>query len=220
MKFFLDTANVDEIREAVSLGVISGVTTNPSIIAREGRNFKEVVLEICSIIEDGIGGGPISVEVVSLEAEGMVKEALEISKWNPNIVIKIPMIWEGLKAVKVLSSQGIKTNVTLVFSPSQALLAARAGATYVSPFVGRFTDISQDGIKLISDISEIFRMHDINTQIIAASIRTPMDVVNAAKAGADIATVPYKVLQQMTKHPMTDAGIKKFLEDWQKVPKN
>ncbi|MGB9976720.1 fructose-6-phosphate aldolase [Thermovenabulum sp.] len=214
MKFFLDTANINEIKEAVSLGVICGVTTNPTLIAKEGRDFKETILEITSLID-----GPISAEVISLDAEGMVKEALEISSWHPNIVIKIPMTWEGLKAVKELSKKNVKTNVTLIFSPNQALLAARAGATYVSPFVGRFTDISQDGIALITDIADIFSLHDIKTEIIAASIRTPMDVVNAAKAGADIATIPYKVLEQMVKHPMTDLGIKKFLEDWEKVPK-
>ncbi|MCR4431420.1 MAG: fructose-6-phosphate aldolase [Tepidanaerobacteraceae bacterium] len=214
MKFFLDTANVNEIREAASLGVIYGVTTNPTLVSKEGRDFKETILEITSIVD-----GPISAEVVSLEAEGMVKEALEIAAWHPNIVIKIPIIWEGLKAVSQLSKKGIKTNVTLVFNPNQALLAARAGATYVSPFVGRFTDISQDGIALISDIAEIFSIHDIHTQIIAASIRTPMDVIAAAKAGADIATVPYKVLQQMVKHPLTDIGVERFLEDWKKVPK-
>ncbi|RKL61966.1 fructose-6-phosphate aldolase [Thermoanaerobacteraceae bacterium SP2] len=214
MRFFLDTANVNEIREAASLGVIYGVTTNPTLVSKEGRDFKETIMEITSIVD-----GPISAEVVSLEAEGMVKEALEIAAWHPKIVIKIPIIWEGLKAVSQLSKKGIKTNVTLVFNPNQALLAARAGATYVSPFVGRFTDISQDGIALISDIAEIFSIHDIHTQIIAASIRTPMDVINAAKAGADIATVPYKVLQQMIKHPLTDIGVEKFLEDWKKVPK-
>ncbi|MGB9813412.1 MAG: fructose-6-phosphate aldolase [Thermovenabulum sp.] len=214
MRFFLDTANINEIKEAASLGVICGVTTNPTLIAREGREFKETILEITKIVD-----GPISAEVISLDAEGMVKEALEIASWHPNIVIKIPMTWEGLKAVKELSSKNIKTNVTLIFSPNQALLAARAGATYVSPFVGRFTDISQDGIALITDIADIFSLHDIKTEIIAASIRTPMDVINAAKAGADIATLPYKVLEQMIKHPMTDLGIKKFLEDWEKVPK-
>lgn len=214
MKFFLDTANINEIKEAVSLGVICGVTTNPTLIAKEGRDFQETILEITKLVD-----GPISAEVISLDAEGMVKEALEISSWHPNIVIKIPMIWEGLKAVKELSKKNVKTNVTLIFSPNQALLAARAGATYVSPFVGRFTDISQDGIALITDIADIFSLHDIKTEIIAASIRTPMDVINAAKAGADIATIPYKVLEQMVKHPMTDLGIKKFLEDWEKVPK-
>jgi transaldolase len=215
MKLFLDTANVNEIREAAALGVISGVTTNPTLIAKEGRDFKETILEITTIVD-----GPISAEVVSLDAQGMIKEAMEIASWHPNIVIKIPMTWEGLKAVKELGKNGVKTNVTLIFSPSQALLAAQAGATYVSPFIGRFTDISQDGIALVSDIVDIFTLHDIKTKVIAASIRTPMDVVNAAKAGADIATVPYKVLEQMVKHPLTDIGIQRFLEDWKKVSKN
>jgi transaldolase len=215
MKLFLDSANISEIREAASLGVIYGVTTNPTLIAKEGRDFKETIIQITDIVD-----GPISAEVVSLEAAGMVHEAVQISKWHPNIVIKVPMTWEGLKATNELSNKGIKTNVTLVFSPNQALLAARAGATYVSPFIGRFTDISQDGIKLVSDISEIFMYHDISTQIIAASIRTPMNVVDAAKAGAHIATVPFKVLKQMVKHPLTDIGVERFLEDWKKVPQN
>jgi len=214
MKFFLDTANVEEIREVASTGVICGVTTNPSLIAKEGRDFKETVLEITSIVD-----GPISAEVISLEAEGMVAEAVDIAKWHPNIVIKIPMTWEGLKAVKQLSDKGIKTNVTLIFNANQAIMAARAGATYVSPFIGRFTDIGQDGIALVSDIAEIYNFHDISTEIIAASIRTPMDVINAAKVGADIATVPYKVFKQMVKHPLTDSGIERFLEDWKTVPK-
>ncbi|NLC63665.1 MAG: fructose-6-phosphate aldolase [Thermoanaerobacterales bacterium] len=215
MKLFLDSANISEIREAASLGVIYGVTTNPTLIAKEGRDFKETIIQITDIVD-----GPISAEVVSLEAAGMVHEAVQISKWHPNIVIKVPMTWEGLKATNELSNKGIKTNVTLVFSPNQVLLAARAGATYVSPFIGRFTDISQDGIKLVSDISEIFMYHDISTQIIAASIRTPMNVVDAAKAGAHIATVPFKVLKQMVKHPLTDIGVERFLEDWKKVPQN
>ncbi|MGI6485873.1 MAG: fructose-6-phosphate aldolase [Tepidanaerobacteraceae bacterium] len=215
MKLFLDSANISEIREAASLGVIYGVTTNPTLIAKEGRDFKETIIQITDIVD-----GPISAEVVSLEAAGMVHEAVQISKWHPNIVIKVPMTWEGLKATNELSNKGIKTNMTLVFSPNQALLAARAGATYVSPFIGRFTDISQDGIKLVSDISEIFMYHDISTQIIAASIRTPMNVVDAAKAGAHIATVPFKVLKQMVKHPLTDIGVERFLEDWKKVPQN
>ncbi len=214
MKFFLDTANVDEIREAAATGIICGITTNPTLIAKEGRDFKETIIEITSIVD-----GPISAEVVSLEAEGMVREAEEIAAWHPNIVIKIPMTWEGLKAVNILSKKNIKTNVTLVFNPNQALAAARAGATYVSPFVGRFTDITQDGIALVSDIAEIFSLHDISTQIIAASIRTPMDVFESARAGADIATVPYKVLMQMIKHPLTDIGIERFLADWESVPK-
>ncbi|MDD4570132.1 MAG: fructose-6-phosphate aldolase [Tepidanaerobacteraceae bacterium] len=214
MKFFLDTANVDEIREAAATGVIYGITTNPSLIAKEGRDFKKTILEITSIVD-----GPISAEVISLEAEGMVKEAVEIADWHPNIVIKIPMTWEGLKATNELSKKNIKTNVTLVFNPNQALLAARAGATYVSPFIGRFTDITQNGITLVSDIAEVFNFHDISTEIIAASIRSPMDVFESAKAGADIATVPYKVLKQMIKHPLTDIGIERFLNDWKNVPK-
>jgi len=214
MKCVIDTANVDEIREAAATGIICGVTTNPTLVAKEGRDFRETILEITSIVD-----GPISAEVISLDADGMVKEAEEIAAWHPNIVIKIPMTWEGLKATSRLSKKNIKTNVTLVFNPNQALAAARAGATYVSPFIGRFTDITQDGIELVANISEIFTMYDIPTQIIAASIRTPMDVFEAARAGADIATVPFKVLQQMIKHPLTDTGIEKFLDDWKKVPK-
>lgn len=214
MKFFLDTANVDEIREAAATGIICGITTNPTLIAKEGRDFKETILEITSIVD-----GPISAEVISLDAPGMIREAEEIASWHPNIVIKVPITWEGLKAVSELSKKNIKTNVTLVFNPNQALAAARAGATYVSPFVGRFTDITQNGIELISNIADIYHLHGISTEIIAASIRTPMDIFNAAKAGADIATVPYKVLQQMLKHPLTDIGIERFLKDWEKVQK-
>ena len=215
MKFFLDTANVDEIREAAATGIISGVTTNPTLIAKEGRDFKETILEIASIVN-----GPISAEVISLDARGMVREDEEMASWHPNIVIKVPITWEGLKAVNQLSKKNIKTNVTLVFNPNQALAAVRAGATYVSPFIGRFTDITQDGIQLVSNIADIFHLHDISTEIIAASIRTPMDVYEAARAGADIATLPYKVLQQMLKHPLTDIGIERFLKDWETVPKN
>ena len=214
MKFFIDTANVGEIREAASTGIICGVTTNPTLISKEGRDFKETILEIASIVD-----GSISAEVISLESSGMVKEAVEISSWHPNIVIKIPATWEGLKAVNQLSKKGIKTNVTLVFNPNQALMAARAGATFVSPFVGRFTDITQDGVELISNIVKIFRLHNISTEVIAASIRTPMDVFEVAKVGADIATVPFKVLMQMINHPLTDAGINKFLKDWEQVTK-
>ncbi len=214
MKIFIDTANVDEIRQANDLGVVCGVTTNPSLIARSGRNFKEVVTEITSIVD-----GPISAEVVSLEADKMVEEALELSKIHKNIVIKIPMIAEGLKAVKALSKKGIKTNVTLIFNPTQALLAARAGATYVSPFMGRLDDISSNGSSLIAEIAEIFDIHGIDTEIIAASIRGPQDVTDAALNGAHIATIPYNVICQMTKHPLTDAGIEKFLKDWESVPK-
>lgn len=215
MKLFIDTANVEEIRKANDLGVICGVTTNPSLIAREGRVFKDVVTEITTIVD-----GPISAEVVSLEHEKMVEEALELAAIHKNIVIKIPMIEEGLKAVKILSEKGIKTNVTLIFSASQALLAAKAGATYVSPFVGRLNDISSRGNELVETIHNMFEKHGITTEIIAASIRSPEDVVDAALAGADIATIPYKIIVQMTKHPLTDAGIERFLKDWESVPKN
>lgn len=207
MKLFVDTANTDEIRKANDLGVICGVTTNPSLIAKEGRVFKEVVKEITSIVD-----GPISAEVISLDAENMIKEALELSGIHKNIVIKIPMTAEGLKAVSVLSKKGIHTNVTLIFSPSQALLAARAGASYVSPFVGRLNDISSDGNKLIENISKIFKLHGISCEIIAASIRSPEDVVDAALAGANIATIPYGVIVRMISHPLTDAGIEASLK--------
>ena len=216
MKLFIDTANVDEIRKANDMGVICGVTTNPSLIAKEGRDFIEVVKEITSIVD-----GPISAEVISLETEGMVKEALDLVEKinNPNLVIKIPMLPAGLAAVKQLTAKGIKTNVTLVFSAAQALLAARAGATYVSPFLGRLDDIGQDGMNLIEEITDIFEMHAIETEIIAASIRNPIHVIDAARLGADIATVPYKVIMQMTKHPLTDIGIERFLKDWESVQK-
>ena len=214
MRFFIDTANVDEIRKANDMGIICGVTTNPSLIAKEGRNFEEVIHEIASIVD-----GPISGEVKAstVDAEGMIAEGRQIAAIHPNMVVKIPMTEEGLKAVKVLSGEGIKTNVTLVFTAAQALLAARAGATYVSPFLGRLDDISMPGIDLIYDITEIFVMHDIETQIIAASIRNTIHAIDCAKAGADIATVPYKVLMQMVKHPLTDQGIAKFQADYRKV---
>lgn len=214
MRIFIDTANVNEIREANELGVISGVTTNPSLIAKEGRDFKKVVREITQIVD-----GPISAEVISLDAEEMVNEALELSTIHPNIVIKIPMCAEGLKATKKLSIIGIKTNVTLVFSASQALLAARAGATYVSPFVGRLNDISSDGNGLISQIAHIFDVHSIDTEIIAASIRGPEDAIAAAENGAHIATIPYKTILQMISHPLTDLGIERFLKDWEGMKK-
>ena len=210
MKLFIDTANVDEIRKANDLGVICGVTTNPSLIAREGKRFEDVIKEITTIVN-----GPISAEVVALDAEGMVREARELAAIHENIVIKIPITEEGLKAVKVLSAEGIRTNVTLIFSPAQALLAAKAGATYVSPFIGRLDDISDNGISVIDDISAIFEIHGIETEIIAASIRGPQDVVRAAKSGAHIATVPYKVLKQMISHPLTDKGIERFNKDWE-----
>lgn len=214
MKFFIDTANVEDIRKANDMGIICGVTTNPSLIAKEGRDFTEVIKEITSIVD-----GPISGEVKATTemAEGMIEEGREIAKIHPNMVIKIPMTIEGLKAVKVLSAEGIKTNVTLVFSTAQALLAARAGATYVSPFLGRLDDISMPGIDLIRDIMEVFQIHGIETEIIAASVRNPIHVIDCAKAGADIATVPYGVLAQMTKHPLTDQGIAKFQADYKAV---
>ncbi|MCH3964641.1 MAG: fructose-6-phosphate aldolase [Clostridium sp.] len=214
MKLFIDTANVDEIRKADEMGIICGVTTNPSLIAKEGRDFKEVVKEISTIVD-----GPISAEVVGLKYNEMVEEAKELVKIHKNIVIKIPMTIDGLKAVKILSKEGIKTNVTLIFSAAQALLAARAGASYVSPFLGRLDDIGANGIELVEQISSIFKIYNINTEIISASVRSPLHVINAAKAGSDIATVPYKVLIQMTKHPLTDIGIERFLEDWKTVPK-
>lgn len=214
MRFFVDTANVEEIRKANDMGIICGVTTNPSLIAKEGRDFGQVIEEIASIVD-----GPISGEVkaTTVDADGMVQEGREIAAIHPNMVVKIPMTMEGLKAVKVLHKEGIHTNVTLVFTAAQALLAARAGATYVSPFVGRLDDISMPGIALIEEIAEIFDIHQIETEIIAASIRNPIHVIDCARAGAHIATVPYKVLEQMTKHPLTDAGIEKFQADYKAV---
>ena len=210
MRFFIDTANIEEIKEANELGVICGVTTNPSLIAKEGRDFIEVVKEITTIVD-----GPISAEVISLDHKGMVEEADKLSKIHENIVIKLPMTLEGLKATKILSQKGIKTNVTLIFSATQALLAARAGATYVSPFVGRLDDIGQDGRSLIEEIVDIFNVNAIETKIIVESVRNPIHVAQAARMGADIATVPYKVITQMTKHPLTDKGIENFLKDWE-----
>ena len=212
MKLFIDSANVEEVRQAAEMGIISGVTTNPSLVAREGRDFRQVVMEICDLVD-----GPVSAEVISPDAPGMVQEAIDIAAWSPNVVIKVPMTVEGLKAVRELTAKGIKTNVTLVFSSNQALLAARAGATYVSPFVGRLDDISSDGCGVVAEIAAIFDMHDIDTQIIAASIRHPLHVTKAALAGADIATVPYAVLLQMVKHPLTDAGVARFIADWEKA---
>ena len=214
MKFFIDTANVDEIRKANDMGVICGVTTNPSLIAKEGRDFKKTIEEITTIVD-----GPISGEVkaTTVKAEDMIAEAREIAKIHKNMVVKIPMTVEGLKAVKVLSKEGIKTNVTLIFSANQALLAARAGATYVSPFIGRLDDISFDGLELIRTISDIFATHAIETEIISASVRHPIHVTECALAGADIATVPYNVIEQMTKHPLTDQGIEKFKKDYEAV---
>lgn len=209
MKLFLDTANVEHIKEANEMGVICGVTTNPSLIAKEGRDFNEVIKEITEIVD-----GPISGEVVSEDAEGMIKEGREIAAIHKNMIVKIPMTVEGLKAVKVLAREGIKTNVTLIFSANQALLAANAGATYVSPFLGRVDDISMDGMELVRTIAEIFEVHGINTEIIAASVRHPIHVIEAARAGAHIATVPYALVMQMVKHPLTDAGLEKFKADW------
>lgn len=214
MKFFIDTANVEDIKKANDMGVICGVTTNPSLIAKEGKNFNDVIKEITSIVD-----GPISGEVkaTTIKAEDMITEAREIAKIHKNMVVKIPMTVEGLKAVKVLSKEGIKTNVTLIFSANQSLLAARAGATYVSPFLGRLDDISTDGLELIRTIADIFATHDIDTEIISASVRHPIHVTECALAGADIATVPYSVIEQMTKHPLTEQGIEKFKKDYEAV---
>jgi transaldolase len=214
MKFFIDTADVKEIREAHDLGLVDGVTTNPSLIAKSGRKFKDVIKEIVSIVD-----GPISAEVISLDSPGMIKEAKELVKIHKNIVIKVPMTPEGLKATYALSSKGIKVNVTLIFTPMQALLAAKAGAAYVSPFVGRLDDISQDGMGIIEEIRTIFDNYGYQSEIIVASVRNPIHVLDSALIGADIATIPYSVIMQLAKHPLTDAGIKKFLDDWQNVPK-
>ncbi|HHY40482.1 MAG TPA: fructose-6-phosphate aldolase [Syntrophaceticus sp.] len=216
MEIYLDTANVDEIREAVNWGVITGVTTNPTLIAKEsGRDFHEIIKEICGLVQ-----GPVSAEAISLDVEGIIKEARELAALDPHIVIKIPVTENGLAAVKVLSSEGIRTNVTLVFSALQALLAARAGATYVSPFIGRIDDTGQDGSDVLSDIMDIFRNYRLETKVIAASIRHPRHVLEAARLGADIATVPFKVLKTMFRHPLTDRGIERFLADWEKVIKS
>ncbi len=212
MKLFIDTANIEEIREAAELGIICGVTTNPSLIAKEGRELSEVIKEITEIVD-----GPISAEINSEDAEGMIAEAKELAAIHKNIVIKIPITEEGLKATSRLAAMGIKTNLTLIFSPAQALLAARAGASYVSPFVGRLDDIAADGIDTVSEIAEIFAIHGIKTEIIAASIRSSANVTDAAMAGAHIATVPFKVLRQMLHHPLTDAGIEKFKADWSRA---
>ena len=214
MKLFIDTANINEIKEANSLGIIDGVTTNPTLIAREGRDFISVVKEICGIVD-----GPISAEVVSLKSPEMVAEARSLARIHKNVVIKIPVIPEGLKATKILSQEGVKTNLTLCFSAMQALLAAKAGATYISPFIGRLDDISATGMDLIRDIKTIFVNYGLKTEIIVASVRHPLHVLEAAKIGADIATVPYNVLMALIKHPLTDIGIDRFLKDWQNVPK-
>ncbi|NLU49060.1 MAG: fructose-6-phosphate aldolase [Syntrophomonadaceae bacterium] len=212
MRIFIDSANIEEIREINDMGFLAGVTTNPTLVAREGRDFKAVVQEICTLVD-----GPVSAEVLSLDAAGMVSEAGELAGIHPNVVIKIPVTEDGLKAIRVLAERGVKTNATLVFSAAQALLAARAGAAFVSPFIGRIDDTGNDGLGVLEDIVTIFDQYLIDTEIIAASIRHPMHVVESAKIGAHIATVPYKVLKQMVKHPLTDLGIERFLEDWKKA---
>lgn len=209
MKFFLDTANLDEISEVVSWGVLDGVTTNPSLVSKEGQDFKQLIRQICSVVQ-----GPVSAEVVATAKEGMLTEAYELARIHPNVVVKIPMIVEGLKAVKELSAKGIKTNVTLCFSANQALLAAKAGAAYISPFIGRLDDISHDGMSLIRDIKTIYTQYGFKTQVLTASIRHPLHVLEAAKLGSDVATMPFKVLEQIVKHPLTEIGLKKFLADW------
>ena len=214
MKFFIDTANVEEIKQGLEMGMVDGVTTNPSLVAKETRPFHEILKEICELVD-----GPVSAEVVSLEAEGMLKEARELASMSDNIVVKIPMIVEGLKAVKQLTAEGIKTNVTLVFSTAQALLAAKAGASFVSPFVGRLDDISFQGMDLISDIMTVYRNYGYQSEVIVASVRSPMHVMDAALMGADIATIPLKVISQLAKHPLTDIGMKQFLAEWEKRTK-
>jgi transaldolase len=214
MKFFIDTANIEEIKKAYALGMVDGVTTNPSLIAKENRPFEELLREICELVD-----GPVNGEVVSVEAEGMVEEGRKLAAFHSNIVVKIPMTTEGLKAVKILSSENIKTNVTLIFSPMQALMAAKAGASYVSPFVGRLDDISHVGMDLVSDIMNIYGNYGYETEVIVASVRNPVHVVEAALIGADIATLPYKVIDQLAKHPLTDIGMEKFLADWEKRTK-
>jgi transaldolase len=214
MKFFIDTANIDEIKKAHALGMVDGVTTNPSLIAKEKRPFKELLREICELVD-----GPVNGEVVSLDAEGMVEEGRKLAAFHPSIVVKIPMTTEGLKAVKILNSENIRTNVTLIFSSMQALMAAKAGASYVSPFVGRLDDISQVGMELVSDMMNIYANYGYETEVIVASIRNPIHVVEAALIGADIATIPFKVIDQLAKHPLTDIGMEKFLADWEKRAK-
>ncbi len=214
MKFFIDTANVKEISEAASLGIVDGVTTNPSLIAKEGRDFKQVIQEICAIVD-----GPISAEAVSLEADKMVAEGEDLAKLHKNVVVKLPMTRDGLKATKVLADKGIKVNMTLVFSPTQALLAAKVGAAYVSPFVGRLDDISHYGMDLVRQIMGIYNNYGFGTEVIVASVRNPLHVVDAALAGAHIATIPFSIIDQMVKHPLTDIGIEKFLADWKKLEK-
>jgi len=215
MKFFIDTANPEEIRKGVEMGMVDGVTTNPSLVSKENRDFNSLIQEICGIIKDL----PISLEVVSLKAEGMIEEARRLAKLGDNVVVKIPMTVEGLKALKVLGADGIKTNTTLVFSPTQALLAAKAGSTYVSPFIGRLDDISQTGMDLIEQIVTIFENYGFDSEVIVSSVRSPVHVLEAALIGAHVATIPYKVIEQLVQHPLTDIGIERFLADWKKVPK-
>ncbi|MBE0644542.1 MAG: fructose-6-phosphate aldolase [Bacteroidetes bacterium] len=211
MKFFIDSANIDEIREAASLGILDGVTTNPSLVAKEGKNFRQLLDEILELVN-----GPISAEVVSTDRDGILVEARELAAIHPNIVVKVPLIREGLKAVRQLTDEGIKTNVTLCFSPTQALLAAKAGATYISPFIGRLDDISIDGMELIQQIVTIYQNYNFGTQVLAASIRHPLHVVQAAMMGADVATIPFKIIDMMFMHPLTESGLQKFLDDWKK----
>ena len=214
MKFFIDTANIEEIKEAKRLGVIDGVTTNPTLISKEGRKAEDLLQEICSLID-----GPVSAEVVSPDSEGMVKEARKLAKLGDNIVVKVPITKEGMKAVKMLTAEGIKTNMTLVFSPSQALLAAKVGATFCSPFIGRLDDVSHVGMDLVREIITIYENYGFETQLIVASIRNPLHVVDAALAGAPIATIPFAVIERLVKHPLTDVGVKRFLDDWKKIPR-
>jgi len=214
MKFFIDTANIEEIKKGLELGMVDGVTTNPSLVSKEQRPFRDILVDICTLVD-----GPVSAEVVSLETEGMVREARELAQLHKNIVIKVPMTAEGLKAVRQLAGEGIKSNVTLIFSPAQALLAAKAGAAYVSPFVGRLDDIAQEGMTLVQEIMTVFRNYNLKTEVIVASVRSPLHVIQSALIGADIATIPYKVIVQMSKHPLTDIGIEQFLADWEKRQK-
>ncbi len=213
MKFFLDTANLDEIRQAAALGVLDGITTNPTLVAKEKRPFREHILEICEIVKNGV----VNAEVVSTDTEGMVREGRELASWHPNIVVKVPMTPDGVRAMNVLTREGIRINVTLVFSPTQALIVAKAGAYFVSPFLGRLDDISEDGLQLVRDILQIYRAYNFETQVLAASLRHPMHVVEVAKMGAHIGTMPFKVFEQLFKHPLTDRGLEGFLKDWEKA---
>jgi len=215
MKFFIDTADVDEIRDAAQMGVIDGVTTNPSLVAKTGRPFQDVLVEICEIVD-----GPISAEVIATDTDGILKEARELAKIHPNVVVKVPLIREGMKAVRTLTAEGIKTNVTLCFSPTQALLAAKAGATYISPFVGRVDDVSNEGMEIVDQICRIYDNYGLETQVLVASVRHPMHVVQAALMGAHVATLPHKVILQLLEHPLTDVGLARFLEDAKKIPKS